>query len=224
MTRPRTVGANSKGTVIVVFLFQLGDGAGLGPLEPWHAEEFAAAVDHARDHLAPWIPFAHTVTDVEKANDLLQRMANDHANDTRHMYGIWMDGRLVGGALFPVFDAKNGMCELGVWLVPEAQGRGLITRAARYLVDWAIRVRGMSRVAWHTDPRNARSKAVARRLGMTFEGVRRSSHVVAGVRQDAEVWSVLADEWLVLSDAEVVAAAVEDVAVHAAVVEAAVVA
>ena len=67
---PAHSGRDFEGHVIVVFLFQLGDGAGLGPLEPWHAEEFAAAVDHARDHLAPWIPFAHTVTDVEKANDL----------------------------------------------------------------------------------------------------------------------------------------------------------
>ncbi len=178
-----------------MFLYPLGDGAGLEPLEPWQAEDFASAVDHAREHLAPWIPFAHTVVDVDSARDLLQRLANDHAADTRHVYGIWQNDRLVGGALFPVFDTKNGMCELGVWLVPEVQGRGIITHAARYLIDWAIRARRISRVAWHTDPRNVRSKAVAQRLGLTFEGVRRSSHVVAGVRQDVEVWSVLADEW-----------------------------
>ena len=37
--------------------------------------------------------------------------------------------------------------------------------------------------------------AVARRLGLTFEGVDSSWHVVNGVRQDVEVWSVLAEEW-----------------------------
>jgi RimJ/RimL family protein N-acetyltransferase len=178
-----------------VFLYSLGDDIGLGPLEPWQAESFAAAVDHGRDHLAPWIPFAHTVTDVDTARDLLQRMADSHASDSRHMYGIWQGDKLVGGALFPVFDTKNGMCEIGVWLLPEYQGRGLITRAARYLIDWAIEARGMSRVAWHTDPRNVRSRAVAQRLGLAFEGVCRSSHVVNGVRQDTEVWSVLAHEW-----------------------------
>lgn len=113
--------------MIAVFTYSLGGGAVLGQLEPWHAEEFAAAVDHAREHLAPWIPFAHTVTDVDSARDLLQRLANDHAADSRHVYGIWEEGRLIGGAIFPTFDRKNGMCELGVWLVPEAQGRGLIT-------------------------------------------------------------------------------------------------
>jgi len=178
----------------IVFVYPLGDGAGLGQLEPWHAEQFAAAVDHAREHLAPWIPFAHTVTDVASARDLLQRLAGDHANDTRHFYGIWQDDRLIGGAIFPVFDTKNGICQLGVWLVPEAQGRGLITRAARHLTDWALRIRGMSRVEWRVDPRNERSRAVAQRLGMTFEGVLRSAHLLVGERQDIEVWSVLADD------------------------------
>jgi ribosomal-protein-serine acetyltransferase len=173
----------------------LGDGAVLAPLEPWHAEQFAAAVAHASEHLAPCLPWAQTVIDVDSARQLLQRLADAHASDVRHSYAIWVDSAIVGGALFPMFDTRNGICELGVWLAPQVQGRGLITRAARYLVDWAIRVRGMSRVEWHAEPRNWRSQAVARRLGMTYEGVRRSSRVVAGVRQDMTVWSVLADEW-----------------------------
>jgi ribosomal-protein-serine acetyltransferase len=176
-------------------LYPLGDGAGLGPMEPWYAEEFADAVARTRDHLAPWIPFAHTVTDVESARAFLQRFADAHAADTRHLFGIWRDGRLIGGVMFPTFDARTGNCEIGVWLAPEAQGRGLITRAVRLLIDWAFHTRGLSRVEWNTDPRNARSRAVAQRLGMTFEGVRRSNHPVAGVRQDSEIWSILADEW-----------------------------
>jgi ribosomal-protein-serine acetyltransferase len=180
----------------VVLVYSLGDGAGLGPLEPWHAEEFASVVDQARPHLAPWIPFAHTITDVDAARAFLQRFADDHAADSRHNFGIWLEGRLVGGALFPLFDTRTGICELGVWLAPQVQGRGLITRAATDLIDWAIRARGLARVAWHVDPRNTRSKAVAQRLGMTFEGIERSGFVINGDRRDSEVWSMLADEWL----------------------------
>ncbi|HEX6872446.1 MAG TPA: GNAT family N-acetyltransferase [Micromonosporaceae bacterium] len=178
-----------------MILHPLGDGAGLGPLEPWHAEQFADSVAQARDHLAPWIPFAHTIAEVETARGFLQRFADARASDTRHLYGIWRDGQLVGGLMFPGFDQRSGICELGVWLSPQAQGQGLMTRAAGHLIDWAFRERGMSRVEWHTDPRNGRSRAVAKRLGFTFEGVRRSSHVVADERQDAEVWALLAREW-----------------------------
>jgi RimJ/RimL family protein N-acetyltransferase len=179
-----------------MFLHPLGDDAGLGPLEPWHAEEFADAVDRARENLKPWIPFAHRVVDVDTARELLQTFADAHAADTRHNYGIWVGGRLVGGAMFVAFDTKSGICELGVWLSTEAEGRGLVTKASRYLIDWAIRERGIARVEWHASPANVRSKAVARRLGMTYEGLTRSSFLLAGKRQDTEIWSILASEWM----------------------------
>jgi RimJ/RimL family protein N-acetyltransferase len=93
------------------------------------------------------------------------------------------------------FDAAMGSCELGVWLDPEVQGRGLITQACRYVIDWAIQVRGIRRVQWGNNPTNTRSSAVARRLGMTREGLLRSAWQVGGVRKDTEVWSILAEEW-----------------------------
>lgn len=179
-----------------MFSLRLDDTAELRPLEPWRAAEFAAAVDRAREHLRPWIPFATRVVDEESARQLLQRFANMQAEDSGAMYGIWVDGALRGGTLFRTFDAAAGVCEIGVWLDPSAEGRGLVTRAVTHMIDHAVRVRGMKRVEWYCAPGNQRSKATAARLGMTHEGTLRSSFVVAGARLDSEVWSVLADEWL----------------------------
>jgi len=96
--------------------------------------------------------------------------------------------------LFRVFDAESGVCEVGVWLAPDVQGRGLVTRAAGHLIQWAFNVRGMTRVEWHCVPQNARSIAVARRLGMTRDGVLRCAFPFNGERHDVEVWSLLAAE------------------------------
>jgi RimJ/RimL family protein N-acetyltransferase len=178
-----------------VLSYPIAEDAELRALEPWQAPELAAHLDHARDHLAPWIPFATAVTDVDSARRFLQRFADEQAADGGRIYGIWLDGELVGGTLFRTFDTRSGVCEVGVWLSPEAEGRGLVTRAVRRMIDWAIRDRGMGRVEWRTVPHNARSQAVAKRLGMTREGVLRESFPLGGVRHDAEVWSVLAREW-----------------------------
>jgi ribosomal-protein-serine acetyltransferase len=174
----------------------LGDGAELRPLEPWQAAELAAYTDRVRPHLTPWLPWAHSVVDTDSAGRFLQRYADHQAADGGRIYGIWLDGVLVGGTLFRVFDAEGGVCEIGVWLAPEAQGRGLVTRAASLMIDWAVRVRGLSRVEWLCSPANQPSRAVARRLGMTHEGVLRSVFRMNGVRHDLEVWAVLADEWI----------------------------
>lgn len=178
-----------------MFVRSLGDGAELRPLEPWQAEEFFTHMERGREFIGTHIGFADAAKDLEGARSLLQRYADNTANDTARIYGIWLDDKLVGGVLFREMNIPQGRAEVGCWLEPAATGKGLITRAARILIDWAIRERGVHRVEWMVSSKNAASIAVARRLGMTKDGVLRSYHVHRGVRQDLEVWSLLAPEW-----------------------------
>lgn len=173
----------------------LTDDAELRALEPWQAREFAAHIAAAQEHFAQWLPWGNLAADVEEAERLLQRYADAQARGEGRILGIWVSGKLAGGVLFRVWEQARGMCELGVWLAPEAVGRGLVTRASRAMIDWALRVRGMNRVEWRCATENTRSSAVARRLGMTREGVLREAFPLHGVRYDVEVWAVLSSEW-----------------------------
>jgi ribosomal-protein-serine acetyltransferase len=193
-----------EGCVGDVFTYSLGDGIELAMLEPWHAEQFLEAVARSREHLAAAAPVAHGVFTVDDARKYLRSWADGHASDSKHLFGIWQHGNLIGCCQLFGFDARMGGCELGAWIAPEAEGRGLVTRACRSVIDWAILIRGLSRVQWTNNPTNQRSSAVARRLGMTREGLLRSATVLnspaldlvsADERWDAEVWSVLAAEW-----------------------------
>ncbi|WFB11186.1 GNAT family N-acetyltransferase [Streptomyces sp. LX-29] len=170
-------------------------GAELCSLEPWQAAEFATFIDRHRAHLAPWLPWATSITDVDGARHFLQRYADAQRNDEGRLFAIRLDGALIGGTVFRIFDVPSGVCELGVWIAPEAQGRGLVTAAARRMIDWAFGVRGMARVEWRAAPHNLRSNVVAERLGMTREGVLREVFPLHGERQDLAVWSLLASEW-----------------------------
>ncbi|WP_306214771.1 GNAT family N-acetyltransferase [Actinoplanes sp. RD1] len=178
-----------------MFAIDLGDGAQLRPLEPWQVEEFFAHMERARETVDPWIPWASVSEDLESARNTLQRYADKQAADTARLFGIWLDGVLVGGTMFVAFDVKSGVCEIGVWLEPAGRGRGLITRAARKLIDYAFLERGMFRVEWICRPDNQASSNVAKRLGMTLDGVLRGNYVHKGVRYDSEVWAVTAPEW-----------------------------
>ncbi|MES9543380.1 MULTISPECIES: GNAT family protein [unclassified Actinomadura] len=178
-----------------MFARTLAEGAELRPFEPWQAAEFAEHADRVRKDIEQYIPWARTVVDEKSARAFLQAYAERQARDQGRMYGIWVDGVLQGGTVFRTFDAAQGVCEVGVWLAVEARGRGLITEAVRVMIDWAVGVRGMHRVEWLCDPRNAASAAVAERLGMTCEGVLRQAFVLDGERRDVQVWAVLADKW-----------------------------
>ncbi|GAA2659602.1 GNAT family protein [Streptomyces aculeolatus] len=180
-----------------MFAISLGDdGAELRPLEPWQAEEFLAHMDRGRAFIGRHVGLPDAAADLDSARAWLQTYADKAAADSGRLYGIWLDGLLVGGVLFRVFDARQRTCEAGCWVEPDAAGRGLVTRAVRVIVDWAVRERGVERVEWLVSAENTPSIRVAQRLGMRRDGVLRSQFLYRGVRQDTEVWSVLADEWV----------------------------
>ncbi|GAB3265015.1 hypothetical protein GCM10027452_46280 [Micromonospora halotolerans] len=96
-----------------MFSLPLTDRATLHPLAPWQAAEFADFVARTRTHLAPWLPWAHTITDTDTARAFLQRYADAQARDTGSIHGIRLDGKLVGGTLFRTFDAAAGSARSG---------------------------------------------------------------------------------------------------------------
>ena len=179
-----------------MYAISLGDdGAELRPLEPWHAEEFLTHLERGREFINQYIPFASKAVDVPTAREVLQRYADMRAADTGSLHGLWLEGTLVGGVLFLNFAAEHANCEVGCWLEPAGTGRGLVTRAMRVLIDFAVEQRGIHRVEWVASAGNTNSLNVARRLGFTRDGVRREAYPYRGVRHDLEVWSVLAQEW-----------------------------
>lgn len=179
-----------------MFAVSLGDdGAELRPLEPWRAAEFLTHLNRGREFIGRHIALPDLVTDLPSSHAYLQGYADKAAADGGRIYGIWTEDRLVGGVLFRTMDVGRGTAEAGGWLEPSAVGRGLVTRAARVIIDWAIEERGIHRVEWLVSAPNAASIAVARRLGMSKDGVLRDSYRYRGERHDVEVWSVLAPEW-----------------------------
>jgi len=177
-----------------MYAIDLGNGAELRPLEPWQAPEFLAHMDRARGTVDPWIPWAGLSTDLPTATATLQRYADKAAADAGRLYGIWLDGTLVGGTMFVHFNAASSSCEVGCWLEPAAQGRGLVTKAVRLIIDWAMEVRGIYRVEWHCRTDNVASSSVARRVGMHLDGVLRGDFLYRGVRHDTQVWSLIAPD------------------------------
>ncbi|MFJ3305229.1 GNAT family N-acetyltransferase [Streptomyces sp. NPDC086549] len=172
------------------------DSAELGPLEPWQAGEFLAHVDRGREFIGRFNGLPDVVTDLESSRAFLQSYAQRAAADTGRIRGIRVDGGLVGAVVLRRLDLGQGIAEAGCWLEPAAVGRGLVTRSARVLIDWAVRERGIHRVEWWVCPENEPSIAVARRLGMSKDGVLRESYLYRGKRHDEEIWSVTAPEWI----------------------------
>lgn len=99
-----------------------------------------------------------------------------------------------GGALLGAISldpAGEGRGQIGYWVVREARGRGVATRALTLLARWGLAQGGFARVQLLTEPENVASQRVAERAGFTNEGLLRSYADLKGRRRDMLMWSLL---------------------------------
>ncbi|ACZ30501.1 acetyltransferase, GNAT family [Xylanimonas cellulosilytica DSM 15894] len=89
--------------------------------------------------------------------------------------------------------APNGSGEVGFWMAPGARGRGLMTEAARLVVDYGLDPEGLglARVEWRAVVGNWGSRRIAWKVGIRVEGEIRGLLVHRGVRLDGWVGTIL---------------------------------
>ena len=104
-------------------------------------------------------------------------------------FAILDGGRSVGSIWLDI--GPSSRATVGYWLLPEARGKGLMTRALLLVTRWAFAEVGLKRIGLLADPRNAASVNVAERAGFKQEGVLRSWADIKGERVDHVSYSLL---------------------------------
>jgi RimJ/RimL family protein N-acetyltransferase len=113
---------------------------------------------------------------------------------TKEGFAVLDDGSFVGLAVAPRIDRTSRTAELGYTVMPAARGRGIATEALRLLTEWTFAETGAVRLELVIGVANEASKKVAARCGYEREGILRSLYVTPGVREDTELWSLLAPD------------------------------
>ncbi|MCC6682124.1 MAG: GNAT family N-acetyltransferase [Phycisphaeraceae bacterium] len=175
------------------FNMPVDDELSLRLVEPRFAEGLYTVIDTNRDHLRPWMPWADQSR--EQLQAWVQKTAEKFAAQTDIALSILCHGQVVGGSGLHGLDSPHHFAETGYWLAADAQGKGIVTRCLRVLLDYAFDERGLHRVQLHTLPDNARSQAVAQRLGFTREGVLRETVMHNDKHCSMVMFGLLASEW-----------------------------
>ena len=86
-------------------------------------------------------------------------------------WGLYQNdsGDFVGDLCFKGLP-KNGQPEIGYGISPEFQGQGYATEAVRAACRWALAQPGVAAVEAETEPANAASQAVLRKVGFVPTG------------------------------------------------------
>lgn len=111
----------------------------------------------------------------------------------------WAIARAGDGAVLGTLyagEGNKGVQEIGYLLARRFWGQGYAREALTRLIDFLLIEEGNRRISADTDPDNAASNALLKRLGFTLEGRLRGeweTHI--GVR-DSFIWGLLREEWV----------------------------
>jgi ribosomal-protein-serine acetyltransferase len=163
--------------------------------EEWYAEECFALIERNRAYLREWMPWAAYEGSLEETQAYMQQTLRQFANNEGLQMGIWHQNRLVGAIGYSHLDWANRKAEIGYWIDASMQGKGLVTKACRALVAYAFDQYHLNKVEIHCAPGNARSRAVAERLGFTQEGTIRQAEKCSDHYNDMVIYGMLASEF-----------------------------
>ncbi|QDG52530.1 GNAT family N-acetyltransferase [Persicimonas caeni] len=178
-----------------MFSFRIDDHLELRLHEEHHAEALYEVIEQNREHIGQWLPFVDWTDGPDDTLEFIRGARKRWAEGRAVPTSIWLDGQLVGTIGFVNMNREQKRAEIGYWLAAEHQGKGIVTRATRALVDYGFAELGLYRIEVRCEPSNERSFGVPERLGFTFEGVARGYATFRDRQIDHRVYSILRDEW-----------------------------
>lgn len=166
--------------------------------QPSDAALLKAAVDASLDALRPWMPWAlQEPQTVEAKVAMLRRFRAAFDSDSDFAYGAFdrEEREAMGSSgLHPRVGAEA--MEIGYWVHAAHHGKGFATEIAGALTRVGFELHGLERIEIRCAPNNARSIAVARKLGYSHDGTLRDRvRDSDGKLRDAMIWSMLAREY-----------------------------
>jgi len=164
--------------------------------EDRHAQAMTDLIQANQARLARWEPWAEQPATLESTRAYIRSALEDFVRGRQISTIIAVDGgqRFIGrcGMRINTY-ASSG--DIGYWIDAEFEGHGIISRSARALVTSCINELGLTKIDLRTSVGNTRSRAVAERLGFTYEGI-----LPAGLRfkarsDDVALYAVTAERW-----------------------------
>lgn len=139
-----------------------------------------------------WLPFVETRTSYKDIEEFILSL-DLILNPT---YAIIKNKKPIGIIGFKLTDNSNRKTELGYWLSPVHQGKGIMTECVKRLLKEAFVSKNMNRVQIKVGENNFKSRRIPEKLGFVYEGSERCGELLLTGFTDIRVYSILKKEYL----------------------------
>ena len=165
------------------------------PPHPSLTDQLFKLIEEQRSYLSYWLPWVtqlktqtdvrHWLYDAERFN-----IGGQHFNTF-----IYLHGEIVGSTALMRINRKHLRAELGYWLAKTSQGQGVMTCCCRVLIAHSFRQLKLNRLEIQSPKQNARSRAMALRLGFQSEGLLKQHIQLREQFLDTEIFGLVYSDW-----------------------------
>jgi len=159
------------------------------------AAELFKLTEANRPYLRRWLPWVDLVTCEEDSRSFLATVTTQREEGRGPTFGVFCDRALAGVIGFLPVDRVNRIGEIGYWLAPRLQGRGVMTQCCRFVVRYGFLTLDLNRIQIAAGTENQESRAIAERLGFKFEGILRARENLYGTFIDHAMYSLLRSDF-----------------------------
>ena len=153
-------------------------------LRPWGRGDLATVAEASRDPYIPKVTTVPTPYSKRAGERWLERQAARSGGGEALSLAIAEASTDEAVGALVLGHRGEGLYGLGYWLVRQARGRGLASRAVALASAWALARPGVAELEALVEPWNVASCRVAERAGFRREGLLRGEISIAGRQAD----------------------------------------
>ncbi len=165
----------------------------LEKLKPEHAQELFDLTVANREYLKEWLPWLDHIQSIKDTRAFIESTINSSNGSLQ--FAILTNGNICGVAGFHAVNKQHHIGSIGYWLAQAYSGNGIMTEAVAELLKIGFIEFSLNKIEIRCAEDNIKSRAIAERLGFTYEATLRQCEWLYTKYVDHAVYSLLAAEF-----------------------------
>ncbi len=162
---------------------------------PENAGALLSLIERNHDHLKRYLPKVTEIDSLEQSKTHIAHCLEGREARELFEFHVFLAGVLCGVVRLNYFEWDSKKAAIAYFLAAEFQGQGIITKAARAVLEFAFSALELHRIELRCVTTNTGSVRIAERLGFTLEGELREAEWLDGRAVNHFVYGLLRREF-----------------------------
>jgi ribosomal-protein-serine acetyltransferase len=159
-----------------------------------HSLSIFEIVDKNRKFLREWLAFVDSMQTIEFAENFVKGTVQRNKDGIEFAFVIIENDKVIGRIGVYKIDCQNKIGEIGYWLAENSQGKGIIHKSIKAIVDLCFTDLQLNRIEIKCGTENIKSKTIPEKFNFTKEGVIRQGEWLHDKFIDLNLYSLLKTE------------------------------